>query len=62
MEKATPVQIRQSLELADYLKRAGIRFVPIPVFDDDDWIEQAKEFKRRVEKIIETDVIETTRN
>ena len=54
MEKATPVQIRQSLELTDYLRRAGIRFIPIPVFDDEDWIEQTKEFKRRVEQMIET--------
>jgi hypothetical protein len=31
IDKATPVQMRQSLNLVEKLKQAGIRFVPIPV-------------------------------
>ena len=34
MERATPVEMRRSLELVDQLKKAGIAFVPIPIDDD----------------------------
>lgn len=36
MKKATPVQMRKCLEIVEGLKRAGIRFVPIPVYNDSD--------------------------
>ena len=51
MERATPVQVRQSLEIAEQLKRAGVRFVPIPVFDDKDWEDLMQELNRRIERI-----------
>ena len=31
MKKASPVELRQSLEMANALASAGIRFVPVPV-------------------------------
>lgn len=34
MKKASPVELRQSLEMANALASAGIRFVPVPVNDD----------------------------
>lgn len=34
MNKALPVELRQSLEMANALASAGIRFVPIPVMNE----------------------------
>lgn len=34
MKKASPVELRQSLEMANALASAGIRFVPVPVIND----------------------------
>ena len=34
MKKASPVELRQSLEMANALASAGIRFVPVPVMND----------------------------
>lgn len=34
MNKASPVELRQSLEMANALASAGIRFVPIPVMNE----------------------------
>lgn len=44
MKKASPVELRQSLEMANELASAGIRFVPVPVNDD-------AEFNRIVNEI-----------
>lgn len=44
MNKASPVELRQSLEMANELASAGIRFVPVPVNDD-------AEFNRIVNEI-----------
>ena len=43
MNKASPVELRQSLEMANALASAGIRFVPVPVIND-------AEFNRLVEE------------
>lgn len=51
MEKATPVQIRQSLVLVEGLKQAGIWFVPIPVFDDEDWQDLIQKLNRRLDRL-----------
>ncbi len=51
MEKATPLQIRQALELVEQLKRAGVRFVPIPAFDDDDWVYLIAKLNRRLDRL-----------
>jgi len=37
MQKATPDQIQQSMEVATTLKVAHIRFVPVPVYDEEDY-------------------------
>lgn len=34
MKRASPVELRQSLEMANALASAGIRFVPIPVMNE----------------------------
>lgn len=34
MKRASPVELRQSLEMANALASAGIRFVPVPVMND----------------------------
>lgn len=36
MNKCSPVEMRKSLDLVGVFKKAGIRFVPMPVFDDED--------------------------
>lgn len=37
MKKASPVELRQSLEMANALASAGIRFVPVPVINDSEF-------------------------
>lgn len=37
MNKASPVEIRKCLEMANSLAHAGIRFVPVPVTSDDEF-------------------------
>lgn len=34
MNRASPVELRQSLEMANALASAGIRFVPVPAIND----------------------------
>lgn len=34
MNRASPVELRKSLEMANALASAGIRFVPVPVIND----------------------------
>ena len=36
MNKATPVEMRKCLEIVDVFKKTGIRFVAMPVIDEDD--------------------------
>lgn len=55
MKRASPVELRQSLEMANALASAGIRFVPVPVIND-------AEFNRLVyesRKIIDGMLIES---
>lgn len=55
MKRASPVELRQSLEMANALASEGIRFVPVPVIND-------VEFNRIVDasrKIINDMLIET---
>ena len=36
INKCSPVEMRKALELVEVFKKTGIRFVPMPVFDNDD--------------------------
>ena len=54
MNKSHPVKIRQSLELADALKQAGIAFVPIPIINDEDEFKLKELFQEKL-KIIESE-------
>ncbi len=51
MNKATPVQMRKCLQVVEMLKTVGLRFVPLPVFDDTDNDALAEELRSRLEKI-----------
>ena len=48
MRKATAPELRKSIALADDLAQAGIRFVPIPVFNEADFQELADELDGRM--------------
>ncbi|MCP4365446.1 MAG: DUF1382 family protein [Planctomycetes bacterium] len=51
MDRATPVQMRQSLEIVDQFKKAGIRFVPMPVINDADFSVRSNEMRERLDTI-----------
>ena len=51
MQKATPIQMRESLQIVDELKRAGIRFVPMPVVDDADFMDRMIEVTYKLDEI-----------
>lgn len=36
MDRASPVELRKALQVAQELAQAGILFVPVPVLDDAD--------------------------
>lgn len=40
MERCSPVEMRKSLEVVESFKNAGIRFVAIPVLNDDDYLDK----------------------
>lgn len=49
--RASPVQMRKSLEVVDALKRAGVWFVPIPVLDEAEFNERISEMANKLEEI-----------
>ncbi|MER1454248.1 MULTISPECIES: DUF1382 family protein [Enterobacteriaceae] len=51
MNRASPVDLRKSLEIANHLARIGIRFVPIPVASEEDFQTLAAELSRRLEQM-----------
>lgn len=53
-KKASPVEIRKSLEAASLLARAGIRFVPVPAIDENDHEQLLQKMLDRLEKIEQT--------
>jgi hypothetical protein len=53
VKKATPVEMRKSLEAAMALRNAGIKFVPMPVLNDEDHAYLISELDRRLEIIEE---------
>lgn len=48
MNRCSPGDARTSIDLANQLMHAGIRFVPIPVFDDDDFNKQMADLDNRL--------------
>ncbi|HAS9375944.1 TPA: DUF1382 family protein [Enterobacter hormaechei] len=52
MNKASPVDLRKSLEIANNLAHIGIRFVPIPVATEEEEFQTlATELSRRLEEM-----------
>jgi len=51
MNRASPVDLRKSLEIANHLAHIGIRFVPIPVTTDEEFQTLAAELSRRLEQM-----------
>lgn len=51
MNRASPVDLRAALEIANALMKAGIDFVPIPVLSDEDKAILARDVQIRLEQI-----------
>lgn len=51
MNKATPVQMRKSLEVVEAFKKAGLWFVPMPVIDETDFNNRVAEMAAKIEEI-----------
>jgi hypothetical protein len=51
MKRASPVQLRQSLEVAHTLVKHGIRFVCIPVVDEADGVNLSNQAAERLERM-----------
>ncbi|WP_343500501.1 DUF1382 family protein [Enterobacter bugandensis] len=51
MNKASPVDLRKSLEISNHLAHIGIRFVPIPVATEEEFQALAAELSRRLEQM-----------
>lgn len=49
MNRASPVELRKSLEAAHGLASIGIKFVPMPVVSDEDNQALHAEFSRRMD-------------
>lgn len=52
MKKASPVELRQSLEMANALASAGIRFVPVPVMNDAEFNRLAEESMKIIDGML----------
>ncbi|MEH4965251.1 DUF1382 family protein [Escherichia coli] len=51
MNRASPVDLRKSLEIATNLAHIGIRFVPIPVANAEEFQVLAAELSRKLEQM-----------
>ncbi len=51
MNRASPAQLRKSLEVASAFAKAGIRFVCLPVVDEADHANLAEQAIERMERI-----------
>ena len=51
MKRATPTQLRQSLELAQGLVKAGVRFVCMPVIDEADGMNLSSQAAERLKRV-----------
>ncbi len=53
MERATPVELRRSMEAADAMKDSGLRFVPMPVIGEEDHKNLVLQMYEKLAKIAE---------
>ena len=51
MKRASPIQLRQSLEMANTMVKHGIRFVCMPVVDESDFLNLASQATERLERM-----------
>ncbi|MBJ9570603.1 DUF1382 family protein [Citrobacter braakii] len=51
MNRASPVDLRKSLEIANHLAHIGIRVVPIPAATEEEFLTLAAELSRRLEQM-----------
>lgn len=51
MNRASPVDLRKSIEIANHLANIGIRFVPIPVATEEEFQTLTAELSRRLEQM-----------
>ncbi|MEX0547450.1 DUF1382 family protein [Raoultella terrigena] len=51
MNRASPVDLRKSLEIANRLALIGVRFVPIPVATEEEFQALAAELSRKIDQI-----------
>jgi hypothetical protein len=51
MNRASPVDLRKSLDIANHLARIGIRFVPIPVATEEEFQKLTAELSQRLEQM-----------
>ncbi|MDK6930720.1 DUF1382 family protein [Klebsiella aerogenes] len=59
MNRASPVDLRKNIEIANHLAHIGIRFVPIPVATDEEFQALAAELSRKLEQMaVETEKCE----
>lgn len=52
MNKASPVELRQSLEMANALASAGIRFVSVPVVNDAEFNKLVDESRKIIDVML----------
>lgn len=51
MNRASPVDLRKSIEIANHLAHIGIRFVPIPVATGEEFHALSAELSRKLEQM-----------
>ena len=51
MKRASPVQLRQSIEVANVMVKHGIRFVCMPVVDESDFLNLDSQAEERLERM-----------
>ncbi|WPR78685.1 DUF1382 family protein [Klebsiella aerogenes] len=51
MNRASPVDLRKSIEIANHLAHIGIRFVPIPVATDEEFKALSAELSQKLEQM-----------
>ncbi|NYY76111.1 hypothetical protein DMI70_15135 [Escherichia coli] len=52
MHKASPVELRTSIEMAHSLAQIGVRFVPIPVETDEEFHTLATSLSQKLEMMV----------